>query len=92
MILQGEITLQTLLEVDLDKVDTSAFTEEQHYNLYDIYQKLHDFSWICDDCGATAYGDFTSGVELDCEYCGSVCTEHDDATYVVAEWLENLME
>ena len=32
MILQGEITLQTLLEVDLDKVDTSAFTEEQHYN------------------------------------------------------------
>ena len=92
MILQGEITLQTLLEVDLDKVDTSAFTEEQHYNLYDIYQKLHNFSWTCDDCGVTAYGDFASGVELDCENCGSVCTEHDESTYVVAEWLENLME
>lgn len=92
MILQGEITLQTLLEVDLDKVDTSAFTEEQHYNLYDIYQNLQDFSWTCDECGATANGDFTCGVELECEWCGSVCTEHDESTYVVAEWLENLLD
>ena len=53
--------------------------------LYSMENVFSAYSWYCEDCGEHNESDLRSGCEIECEYCGSYCSDVDDNTYKLAE-------
>lgn len=82
-----EFTLEELCEVDLSSVSLKGIGDDELAMLTDIRNDLVNHRWTCDICSAVNLGDFSAGVEVDCDFCGSLCHEFDNSVYEVAAWL-----
>ena len=82
-----EFTLEELCEVDLSSISLEGISEDELAMLEDIRNDLVSHRWSCNNCEAVNLGDFSTGVEVDCEFCGSLCQEFDESVYEVAAWL-----
>ena len=87
-----EYTLEELCEVDLSTVSIEGIEEEELAALVDLRNDLENHRWTCNNCEAVNFGDFTSGVEVDCEECGDLCQEFNESVYEVASWLCDVLE
>lgn len=87
-----EFTLEELCEVDLSSISLEGISEDELAMLKDIRNDLVSHRWSCNNCEAVNFGDFTSGVEVDCESCGDLCQEFDDSVYEVAAWLCSVLD
>lgn len=86
-----EYTLEELCAVDLSSVSLKGIGDEELEMLEDLRNDLVSHHWTCSNCGAVNFGDFSAGVEVDCEYCGDLCQEYDESVYEVASWLCNVL-
>lgn len=87
-----EFTLEELCEVDLSSLSLEGIGDDELAMLTDIRNDLVDHRWTCNNCEAVNFGDFSSGVEVDCECCGDLCQEFDESVYEVAAWLCSVLD
>ena len=43
-----------------------------------------NYVWTCEECESQVVSDLTIGVEVSCDYCGSVCPEISEDMYAEA--------